>query len=308
MSNLSHFWDDVFGGLPDLLIALIVLVLAILVAWLTKFLIVKLLKLIGLEKGMKKAGIEQKHVTKAIHFIGNLAWLVVFILFLPGIFDKLGLGSISTPIVAMMNDFMAYLPKIIGAVIILLVGLFIAKLVKELLKPLLNRTKLNSWLEKVGIDVKKVNVADVIVNIVYAVIAIFFAVEALNTLKLEVLTNIGGDIIHYLPLAVSAAIIMLLAYLLGAWVEGALVRNFKTSRATALVVKIVIIVIGAFITLYQLGVAPALINAAFIILLGAVGVAFAIAFGWGGRDFAARTMKKFEQRLDQNARARKMKK
>lgn len=308
MSNLSHFWDDVFRGLPDVVVALIVLVLALLVAWLTKFLIVKLLKLVGLERGMKKAGIEQKNITKSIGFIGNLVYLAVFILFLPGIFDKLGLGSISTPIVAMMNNFMAYLPKIIGAIIILLVGLFIAKLVKELLKPLLNKTKLNSWLEKVGLDVKKINVSDVLVNIVYTVIAVFFAVEALNTLQLEVLTHIGAQIIHYLPLALSAAIIMLLAYLLGIWAEGALVRNFKTSKAAAMVVKIVVIVAGVFLTLFQLGIAPAMINAAFIIMLGAVGVAFAIAFGMGGREFAAHTLKKFEQRLDEAAKTKGSKK
>ena len=308
MSNLSHFWDDVFGGLPDVLVALIVLVLALLVAWLTKFLIIKLLKLIGLDKGMKKAGIEPKNIEKAKGFIGNLAWLAVFILFLPGIFDKLGLGSISEPIVAMMNGFMAYLPKIIGALIVLLVGLFIAKLVKELLTPLLEKSKLNAWLEKVGLNVKKVNVAQIIVNTIYVVIAVFFTVEGLKILQLEVLTNIGAEIIRYLPLAISALIIVLLAYLLAVWAEGALIRNFKVSKGTALTAKIAIIVIGAFLTLYQLGVAPALINAAFIILLGAIGVAFAIAFGWGGRDFAARTMKKFEQKIDENARARKMKK
>lgn len=308
MSNLSHFWDDVFGGLPDVLVALIVLVLALLVAWLTKFLIVKLLKLIGLDKGMRKAGIEPKNIEKAKGFIGNLAWLAVFILFLPGIFDKLGLGSISEPIVAMMNGFMAYLPKIIGAVIVLLVGLFIAKLVKELLMPLLEKSKLNAWLEKVGLNVKKVNVAQILVNTIYVVIAVFFTVEGLKILQLEVLTNIGAEIIRYMPLAISALIIVLLAYLLAVWVEGALIRNFKVSKGTALAAKIAIIVIGAFLTLYQLGVAPALINAAFIILLGAIGVAFAIAFGWGGRDFAARTMKKFEQKIDENARARKIKK
>lgn len=308
MTNLSHFWDDVFRGLPDVVVALIVLVLALLVAWLTKFLIVKLLKLVGLPRGMKRAGIEQKNITKSLSFIGNLVYLLVFILFLPGIFDKLGLGSVSAPIVAMMNGFLAYLPKIIGSVIILLVGLFIAKLVKELLKPLLNKTKLNTWLEKVGLDVKKINVSDILVNIIYTVIAVFFAVEALNTLQLEVLTNIGAAIIKYLPLALSAAIIMLLAYLLGIWVENALVRNLKTSKATAMVVKIIIVVAGAFITLFQLGIAPAMINAAFIIMLGAVGVAFAIAFGMGGREFAANTMKKFEQRLEENARAKKVKK
>lgn len=308
MSSLSHFWDDVFGGLPDLVVALIVLVIAILAAWLVKFLIIKLSKLIGLEKGMDKAGVEKTNIKKALNFVGNLAFLAIFILFLPGIFDKLGLGSISTPILGMMNGFMAYLPKIIGAVIILLIGLFIAKLTKELLKPLFAKTKLNSWLEKVGLDVKKINIADVLVNIVYVVIVVFFSVEALNTLQLEVLTKIGGEIIRYLPLAVSATIIMLLSYLLGIWVESALVNNLKTSKVTALVVRIVVTVIGAFITLYQLGVAPALINAAFIIVLGAVGVAFAIAFGMGGREFAAHTMKRVEQKMDENARARKMKK
>ena len=307
MSNISHFWDDVFGGLPDVLVALIVLVLALLVAWLAKILIVKLLKLLGLERGMKKAGVEQKNITKSISFVGNLSFIIVFILFLPGIFDKLGLGSISEPIVSMMNGFMIYLPKIIGAVIILLVGLFIAKLVKELLKPLLNKTKLNSWLEKIGLDIKKISVSDLLVNIIYAVIVVFFAVEALNTLQLEVLTNIGDSIIRYLPLAVSAVIIILLAYLLGLWAESALVRNFKTSKATALIARIAIVIVGVFLTLYQLGVAPAMINAAFIIVLGSIGVAFAISFGWGGRDFAAHTMKKFEQRLDEHSRINKRK-
>ena len=98
MSSLSHFWDDVFRGLPDLVVALIVLVIAILAAWLVKVLIVRLAKLLGLEKGMKKAGVEQANIKKALNFIGNLVFLLVFVLFLPGIFDKLGLGSISTPI------------------------------------------------------------------------------------------------------------------------------------------------------------------------------------------------------------------
>ena len=182
----------------------------------------------------------------------------------------------------MMNGFMAYLPKIIGALIILLMGLFIAKLVKELLRPLLARTKLNSWLEKVGLDIKKINVADVLVNILYIVIVVFFSVEALNTLQLEVLTKIGGEVICYLPLAVSATVIMLSAYLLGIWVESALVNNLKVSKITALVVKVVVMVVGAFITLYQLGVAPALINAAFIIVLGLLGWHLQSRLVWAG--------------------------
>ena len=299
MDSITRFWDSIFGGLPDVLVAILVLILALFAAWLTKTLVLKLLKLIGLEKGMKKAGIAEDNIAKTTGFLGSLVYLVVFILFLPGIFEKLGLNNIAQPIVSMMDTFMAYLPNIIGAVIIAMVGLFIAKLVKELLRPLLNKTKLNSWVEKAGLDVKKVNITDILVNVVYIVIAVFFVVEALNTLQLEILSHIGGQIIAYLPFALSAAIVMLLAYLLGSWVENALVKNFKASKVTAFVAKVAIIVIGVFMMLYQLGIASEMVNAAFIIVLGSLGVAFAVAFGMGGREFAARTMKKLERKLDE---------
>ena len=183
-----------------------------------------------------------------------------------------------------------------------------AKLVKELLKPLLKKTKLDSFVEKAGLNIEKISIANILVNIIYVVIVVFFSVESIKILNLEVLTKIGEQIIAYLPYALSAAITILLAYLLGSWVETALVKNFNVSKATALISKIVIIVIGAFITMYQLGIAPEMVNAAFIIVLGAFGVAFAISFGMGGREFAAHTMKKFEQKLDENARARRVKK
>ena len=308
MDNITRFWDNLVGGLPNVVVALIVLVVALLLGWLTKFLITKLLKAIGVARGMEKAGVEKANGKKAINFVGNLAFLIVFALFLPGIFEKLGLNNIATPIMSMMDKFLAYLPQIIGAVIVILVGLFVAKLVKELLKPLLKKTKLDSFVEKAGLNIEKISIANILVNIIYVVIVVFFSVESIKILNLEVLTKIGEQIIAYLPYALSAAITILLAYLLGSWVETALVKNFNVSKATALISKIVIIVIGAFITMYQLGIAPEMVNAAFIIVLGAFGVAFAISFGMGGREFAAHTMKKFEQKLDENARARRVKK
>lgn len=299
MENITRLWDNLVSGLPDVVVALLVLVLALFTAWVAKVLVLKVLKLVGLERGLAKAGIDEKNIKQAMRFVGKLVRLVVFALFLPGIFQKLGLDNIATPIVSMMNKFMVYLPNIIGAIIIIMVGMFVAKLVKELLLPILNKTKLNSWIERAGIDTKKVNVSSVLVNIVYTVIAVFFAVEALNTLQLGILTKIGGQLIAYLPYALSGAIVMLIAYILGSWVEGALVRNFNTSKAAALVAKVAIVVVGVFMTLYQLGVASGLVNAAFIILLGSLGVAFGVSFGVGGREFAAHTMKKFEQKLDE---------
>jgi len=298
MDNITVFWNNLMSGLPDVVVALLVLVLALLCAWIAKSLVVKIFKLAGIERAMAKAGVEQKNIKKTTNFVGRLVHLVVFILFLPGIFEKLGLNNIATPIVSMMNGFMAYLPNIIGAIIIAAVGLFIAKLVKEILKPILDKTKLNAGIEKLGLDTKKIDVANILVYIVYVAISVFFVVEALNTLQLAVLTNIGNQIIAYLPFALSAAIVLLLAYLLGSWIENVLVKKFNAGKGLAMGVKASIFVLGVFMTLYQLGIAAEMVNAAFIIVLGSVGVAFALAFGFGGRDFAAHTMKKVEDKID----------
>ena len=62
-----------------------------------------------------------------------------------------------------------------------------------------------------------------------------------------------------------------------------------------LMVKALIMVFAFFMALGQLGVAPAIVNAAFIIILGAVSIAFAVAFGLGGKEFAANVLKKMEE-------------
>ncbi len=67
---------------------------------------------------------------------------------------------------------------------------------------------------------------------------------------------------------------------------------------TAIIAKYIIIVVAIFMTLNQLGVATSIVNAAFIIILGALAIAFAVAFGIGGRDFAANTLKKIEDTTD----------
>lgn len=302
MQNFADFWNKLFMNVPDVIIALLVLILAFVVAWIAKALITKLMKGIGLEKGLQKSGVDQKNVSKTTRFVGQLAYLVVFVLFLPGIFEKLGLNNVATPIVSMMNGFMVYLPNLIAALIIMIIGLFIAKIVKELLVPIFAKIKLNSWLQKIGINTEKVSVADILATVAYVAIVILFTVEAFSTLQLDILTRIGNQVIDYLPLALSAVIVLLAAFLLGSWVESGLVKKFKTSNFTGLAAKVGIITIGVFMALHQLGVASTLVDSAFIIILGSVAVAFAIAFGTGGKDFAARTMTKFERKLDSKNR------
>ena len=305
MEGISNLWNAFWNNVPDVVAAVLVLLLAFIVAAIAKALIIKLTKVIGLERGLAKSGVAKENIEKTTRFIGKLTYLVVFLLFVPGIFEKLGINNAATPIVSMMNVLTAYLPNIIGAVVIMIIGLFVAKIIKELLSPLLNKLKLNEWLAKIGIDTKKINVVDILATAAYVVIVVVFIVEALSTLQLSVLANVGDAIIAYLPLALSAAAVMLLAFLLGSWVENTLAKKFGVTAFTALIAKVAIIITGVFMALSQLGVATALVNGTYMLVIGAFAVAFAISFGLGGRDFAAHTMKKLESKLDDPARKKK---
>lgn len=69
-----------------------------------------------------------EHISKLVH-------LGVFLLFVPGIFGSLGMDEISMPILNLLDTMWGYLPNILAAVVVLWVGLFISRLVREILTP-----------------------------------------------------------------------------------------------------------------------------------------------------------------------------
>ncbi|MBR3325377.1 MAG: mechanosensitive ion channel [Clostridia bacterium] len=398
MDYIAHIWIDFLNGVPDVVAALIILILAFATATLVKYLISKLMKTVKIDFLFSKAKIEEERREKTKDFIAKLFYFITFILWMPGFFERLGMNGVASPIINMMNIVLAYLPNIIGAILLLIVGLFIAKTVKELLIPLFKKLKIDQYLKKVGVDSKnEISVAEVFANTVYVlilipivigalnvlhidaisnpaismldtilayipkiilalviffvgkfiakivfalleklfesigldkisdkvftttgtnvnknvslskilayivqyVILILFTVQALNVIELEVLTKIGSTIIAYLPYAVSGILMLGIAILLANYVQKIVLKSFPNSKATAILLKVLIIILGVFVTLYQLGVATDLVNSAFIIILGSIAVALAIAFGVGGREFASHMLAKAEKKLDE---------
>jgi hypothetical protein len=84
------------------------------------------------------------------------------------------------------------------------------------------------------------------------------------------------------------------------WVESLILKRFSGSKLLAWAAKAAIIVLAAFMTLNQLGIATSIVNSAFIIVLGAIAVAFAIAFGIGGREFAGNVLQNLENKSNES--------
>ena len=146
MDELKRFADSLLDKVPNILFAIILLVLAFVVAKVVRSLVTKLLNLPKVEKLLGKIGIKPETTKTAKDFIAKLAYFITFIVFLPGVLDKLEMHSVSTPISNLASDFISFIPKLISAGIILAIGIFIAKIVKDLLTPVLKATKIDSLL------------------------------------------------------------------------------------------------------------------------------------------------------------------
>ena len=107
-----------------------------------------------------------------------------------------------------------------------------------------------------------------------------------------------GTIVGALPTLIAAVLILVLATLLANFVAG-LVRGATGSDVTGSIAQYGIIVFAAFAALTQLGIAEELIAPTFLILLGSVALAAALAFGFGGRDVAQEVVEGYYERRDE---------
>lgn len=136
------------SGIWAVIKAVLILLLAFITAAIVKCLAVKLFTKTKLNALIRQTDSDTGGKEKTVSFIGKLAHLLVFLLFVPGIFETLGMRAVSSPILNLLNSLWGYLPNMLAAVLVLWVGFFVARLVRELLVPVFNRLKVNALQEK----------------------------------------------------------------------------------------------------------------------------------------------------------------
>lgn len=300
MAPISNVLDTIWGYVPNLVAAAIVLMVGSLIAKLVRQLLVPVFDKLNINKLQEKAGIEVKNADRLSN---TLAYIVYVLILIPTVImalNVLNITVISVPAVSMLNSVIGFIPNIVIGLVIIVIGCMIGKLVGQIVTKLIASAGLDAKLQGL-LDEKaqKFVLSKVTGGVVYAVIVIFFVVEGLNVLKLDVLTNVGTFIIAYMPNVLAAVLILAATMIVSSMVEKALRKNGMSTYAV--VAKVAIIVVGVFMILSQLGIATAIVNDAFILLVAAVAIAFAIAFGIGGKEFAAKTLKKLEEKKEDKA-------
>ena len=282
--------------LPNLIAAGLVIMFGTFLAQLVKQLLTIALKKTKVDSLQEKAGINVSVENSISDVVGSFAYVVVLVLFVVSALQILNLDAISAPAAEMVNTIFGYIPSVFAAIILIIFGIFLANLTTKLLDGVLKGTGFDESASKLFPKQSKMSISNLISQIVRVVIIVFFVVSALNVLNIEVLSNVGNALIAYLPNIIASVLIVLVASIVANKVEELVVSANPKSTSLGSLLKYAIYVLAAFMTLTQLGIAESVVSSAFNYLLLAVGAAFVLAFGLGGRDWAAKKLEEFDHK------------
>lgn len=284
---------EIFGYVPNVIAAIIVLVVGFMIAKLVRQILIPVFEKINVNKIQEKAGIEVSYSDKLSVTLAYIVYVLILIPMIILALDVLRIDVISEPAKFMLQNIFNFIPSILVGLVIIIIGCVIGKFIGQIVTRLIATagldTKVSKLLDK---DDQKFSLSKVVGTIVNVVVVIFFVVEGLNVLNLEVLTNIGAAIIGYMPVALSAIIILVAAFFASSVAEKAL-KN-AGYNTYAIIAKVAIFTVAGFMVLSQLGIAAEIVNTAFKLILAAVAIAVALAFGLGGKEFAAKTLEKLD--------------
>ena len=177
--------------------AILLLLLAFLSAAIVKSLTLKLLTRTALKSLLCRH--DPAGWDNVAAFAGKLLHLIVFLLFIPGIFERLGMTGVSSPILGILNTMWGYLPNILAAVVVLWTGVFAAKLVRDLLISVFDKLKINRLQEKAGITVEESGrLSNTLAYIVYVLILIPVIITALRALKINAVSDPAVQMLNIL--------------------------------------------------------------------------------------------------------------
>jgi hypothetical protein len=203
-----------------------------------------------------------------------------------------------------LGQFFSFLPQLVGAIVILIVGYIVAKILQAVVGRILQGIGFDGWMERAGIkrffdraDTRQTP-ASILGRLVFWFVFIIAIVMATDALGIRQVSAVFSQLISYIPNIIAAILILILASLLANFVAG-LVRGATGIDVLGTVAQVAIIVYAVFAALTQLGIAVQLTAPTFLIVLGAIALAAAIAFGFGAQGVARDIVERAYERSGQ---------
>jgi Conserved TM helix len=217
--------------------------------------------------------------------------------------------------IASLNQFWVqlvnFVPKLLAVIVILFIGWLVAKLVRSAVKRVLVLTHFDQFAQKSGIEAFmnsgnfNVTLSGIISQVIYWLVILLFVITGANALDLPAVAGLLQQLAGYLPHIIVAILVIVFGTLFArfmnrlvfAWLHSI---KFQNALAVSTSTEYGIQILSVFIALEQLGIGMQLIYSLFVIVFGAIFLALAIAFGLGGKDWAAKVIEEMDSKKPKN--------
>ncbi|MDD4995405.1 MAG: hypothetical protein PHW53_03020 [Patescibacteria group bacterium] len=208
----------------------------------------------------------------------------------------------------LIDKLIEFLPSLVAALIVLIIGILIAKALGQLVRKIIRAIKIDQFIKKINI-VHKIEQAGTIVDFSYILgwlvkwfLYIVLLIAVSEILSLGQFTLFLRDIALYVPNVIIAVLILVVGLVLGEFINTLIVSILKGTKAklgalAGTVAKWSIFIFATLAALIQLGVAVALIQTLFTAIVVTIALSAGLAFGLGGRDAAREFIEKVRKDL-----------
>lgn len=205
--------------LPALIAAGVLLFVAWLLAMALRFLVIKGGALFKLDERLTKyAALKEEERVSFTETLGVAVYWFTLLLFLPSVLSALGIQQVAVSLQVIFEQIFSYIPNVLAAVVIVLVGWFIARVVRQVVEGLLKAIGTDQVGQRVGLSEER-SLSEIVGLILYIfifVVALIAALEALDIAAITVpATQMLSTIINVIPNLIGAALVLIVAYYVG---------------------------------------------------------------------------------------------
>lgn len=337
LQPVQQLLNNILGILPNVLAAVLIGAAGWLVAQVVRRIVTNLLAASGTDQLGARFGLSQTLGGQSLSWIlGTIVYVLILIPTAIAALNALKIEAISAPAIAMLDQILSAIPKIFTAGVILVVAYVIGHFLADLVTNILTSIGFNNVFQWLGLPTPRATrtttvtispeppledstfptgretrlqpstnltrtPSEIVGIIVLIGIMLFATIAATNVLQIEALTAIIGGIVVVSGQILAGLIIFAVGLYLANLAFNLITSSgSRQSRLLGQTARIAIIALVSAMALQQMGIASDIVNLAFGLLLGAIAVAIALAFGLGGRDIAATQVREWLASFKEN--------
>lgn len=296
-TSMQGVFDSIFAYIPNILGAVVILAIGWFVARVVREIVSNLLKAIGTDEIGHRLGLTEERSLSAL--VGMLVYIFIWLVSIITAMQTLAIDAIAGPTTQLLSTIINVIPNLIGAILLLVIAYAIARLVANLVRDLLAGVGFDSLPGKLGLQWSTTTPPSQWVGyLILVAIMLFAATSSLELLGTAALVAMLDTFIAFFWKVILAVLIFAVGlYMANLAFKAIIATGTNQANFMARMAQIAIVIFSSAIALREVGIANEIINLAFGISLGAIGLAVALSLGLGTTKISEREVDTLLDRL-----------